>query len=76
MKKKKVSVPNPGSDEAVAKGCKCPVLDNAHGDGWLGMGSKPFGLGGNLFWMAANCPLHGDPKLQQRSTYCKTKESK
>lgn len=24
-------VPNPGSDEAVARGCKCPIMDNNHG---------------------------------------------
>jgi hypothetical protein len=23
--------PNPGSDEALDLGCKCPVLDNCHG---------------------------------------------
>jgi len=25
--------PNPGSDEAIKLGCKCPVLDNEHGAG-------------------------------------------
>ena len=42
--------PNPGSDAALALGCTCPVLDNAHGrhdDG--------------LFWIAADCPVHGVP---------------
>lgn len=35
------ATPNPGSDPALAAGCKCPVLDNNHGkwapwppDGW------------------------------------------
>jgi hypothetical protein len=34
--------PNPGSDEALARGCLCAVLDNCHGrhapyppDGWV-----------------------------------------
>lgn len=26
-------VPNPGSDEALADGCLCPVIDNGHGRG-------------------------------------------
>lgn len=46
-------VPNPGSDEAIAKGCSsseledtCPVLDNAHGKGYLG-------------GVREDCPLHG-----------------
>lgn len=45
------AAPNPGSDEAIAKGCKCPVLDNAHGRGYLG---KP-----GIFVLSADCPLHG-----------------
>lgn len=40
--------PNPGSDAAIDAGCTCPVLDNAHGRGVNG-----------LYWIAANCPLHG-----------------
>jgi len=44
-------VPNPGSDEALALGCKCAVLDNAHGRGYMG---RP-----GLFVMTASCPLHG-----------------
>ena len=41
---------NPGSREAIAEGCLCPVLDNNHG----------VGVGGS-FWMVDNCPLHGKP---------------
>lgn len=47
--------PNPGSDEAIALGCTCPVMDNAHGDG------IDDGEGGRLFWKRAGCPLHGLP---------------
>lgn len=43
--------PNPGSDEAVALGCRCAVYDNNRGryapwppDGW---------------WITDSCPLHG-----------------
>jgi hypothetical protein len=42
--------PNPGSDEAGALGCRCPVMDNNRGkwapwppDGW---------------WITGNCPIH------------------
>lgn len=44
--------PNPGSDEARAAGCICPVLDNNHGkfapwpdDGW---------------WINGDCSLHAE----------------
>lgn len=50
--------PNPGSDEALKQGCRCPVLDNNHGQGL-----PPYkGKGGNVFWMTMDCPLHGDPR--------------
>lgn len=29
--------PKPGSDEAIASGCTCPVMDNGHGRGFMGM---------------------------------------
>jgi len=41
--------PNPGSDEAVAQGCACPVMDNCKGQG----------IGAGLFWINQECPLHG-----------------
>ena len=44
--------PNPGSDEALDQGCRCPVIDNGHGNEKLG---KTRG-----FWINAECPLHGD----------------
>jgi hypothetical protein len=40
---------NPGSDEAAAAGCTCPVLDNARG--------KSAGRPGE-FWISGGCPLH------------------
>lgn len=44
--------PNPGSDEAIALGCKCPVLDNGHGKGFILDGER-------VHWKNAKCPLHG-----------------
>lgn len=44
-----IDKPTPGSDAAVAAGCRCPVMDNHHGKG------NPLGQ----FWVNAECPLHG-----------------
>lgn len=44
---------NPGSKEAIEKGCTCPVLDNHHGRGVSQGGKEP------LFWKNEHCPLHG-----------------
>lgn len=43
---------NPGSDEAQRAGCKCPVMDNHHGQG------MPYPEGPR-FWINDECPLHG-----------------
>jgi len=43
-------VPPPGSDEAVKQGCKCPVLDNAHGKGVLGLARD--------WWITEGCKVH------------------
>ena len=40
-------VPNPGSEEALALFCICPVFDNHNGEGVNGE-----------FWITAGCPLH------------------
>ena len=45
------AVPNPGSSEAVARGCKCPVIDNHHGEGLPG-------ASGPVFYYNLKCPLH------------------
>lgn len=42
--------PTPGSDEARAIGCTCPVMDNNHG-------KRPGPWG---WWIEERCPLHGD----------------
>ena len=47
-------IPNPGSDEARQRGCRCPVLDNNHGRGW---GKDEHG--NDIFVYNMECPLHG-----------------
>ncbi len=44
------TIPKPGSDAAIKRGCKCPVLDNAHGKGVMGLGKD--------YWITEGCPLH------------------
>lgn len=49
--------PNPGSDEAILQGCRCPVLDNAHGRGaWGSEGPNA------VFFVNEDCPLHVNRK--------------
>lgn len=58
---------SPGSDEAVAHGCRCPVIDNARGRGWMGgMKDKQ---GRTIFIYSAKCPLHGNA-VEQEVTRC------
>lgn len=45
-------IPTPGSLEAVADGCICPVYGNNHGEGIDGCPG--------VFEMVLGCPLHGD----------------
>lgn len=50
----------PGSDSARLRGCTCPVLDNAHGEGYLG------GIAGDdghrLFVRRMDCAMHGEER--------------
>ena len=48
---------NPGSDEAIASGCTCPVMDNGHGRGYLGGVTDEQGQ--TVFVIRLDCPLHG-----------------
>jgi hypothetical protein len=43
--------PTPGSPEALAQGCLCPVIDNHRGKGFPGED-------GPNFWITGGCPLH------------------
>lgn len=45
---KGTKLPNPGSKEAIKRGCTCPTMDNNNGKGILP----------NQFWVSADCPLH------------------
>ena len=47
-------VPNPGSDEAIEQGCRCPVIDNGHGTGYYTTDN-----GVPVFVINETCPLHG-----------------
>lgn len=53
------NTPNPGSNEAVNKGCTCPIMDNARGRGYMGIPGQ--------FVMSAGCPLHGVNTNEQNS---------
>jgi hypothetical protein len=51
--------PNPGSEEARAQGCTCPVMDNFGGktapwppDGW---------------WINGDCPVHAPSETKEES---------
>lgn len=47
--------PNPGSPEAEALGCTCPVLDNNHGKG---IAVTNEGVPDVVFWYHSRCPVH------------------
>lgn len=49
-KRKTIKRPNPGSDAARKLGCKCPVMDNGHGKGYMGLK--------DVFVYSGECPLH------------------
>jgi hypothetical protein len=51
--------PNPGSQEAIDKGCTCPVLVNQHGDGCYTTDGIP------MFWISETCPIHGINKTSE-----------
>lgn len=40
----------PGSPEAVKLGCTCPVMDNGHGKGYMGVAG--------IYVYSGACPLH------------------
>lgn len=53
---------NPRSEAALKAGCRCPVMDNSHGKGYLGMKG--------IFVQNLNCPVHG-PKLVRKTIKAK-----
>jgi len=54
----KTYIPNPGSEQAVEKGCTCPRMDNAHGRGY-------YCDDGSMFVYNMDCPLHKDLKIKK-----------
>jgi hypothetical protein len=57
----------PGSPEAVAAGCSCPVFDNGHGRGY--MGQK------NVFSINVECIIHSISLAKKEKRYCHECES-
>ena len=51
--KKPKKVPNPGTPEALALGCKCPVLDNLD-------------AGGHVFYYSEDCKVHPLPAKKDK----------
>jgi hypothetical protein len=52
------TVPPPGSTDAIARGCICPVDDNNYGEGAYKVDGK------TMFWVYSDCQLHspdGEP---------------
>ena len=45
--------PSPGSEEAIALGCTCPVMDNCRGKGMYEKDGYP------VFVYNMACPIHG-----------------
>jgi len=60
VKRPPESTPNPGSPDAVALGCLCPVMDNNHGK-WA-----PYPPGG--WWITAGCPVHARKLTRAEAT--------
>jgi len=60
-------VPNPGSPEAIALGCICPVIDNGHGkgSGYLLPDGSP------EFWYRTDCTVHEAPTLFDMDEWAK-----
>lgn len=58
----------PGSPDAVAHGCTCPVMDNGNGAG-CGYTSE-LAPGEPLYWFDFGCPLHGNNESIAPETRC------
>lgn len=55
---------NPGSDQAIKKGCICPAAENEHGIGcYMKANGEP------SFLIRNDCPLHGKDILKDRRDY-------
>jgi len=52
------TTPPPGSPEAIALLCTCPVMDNQYGRGYRYVASAKT----RLYVINADCPLHGSAR--------------
>lgn len=52
-----MSDPNPGSEDARSRGCKCPAMDNNRGK-WAPYIDEH---GEGHYWISAACELHYRP---------------
>jgi hypothetical protein len=57
----------PGSPEAVAAGCTCPILDNNRGLGHT-YHREPQDTDLIRFWVAGKCPMHAPKPTLYSST--------
>lgn len=55
---------SPGSKEAWDRGCTCPVMGNAWGQGVAHPANT-----GVFFWINAACPLHGESSPKQEAEH-------
>jgi hypothetical protein len=51
----RVETPAPGSDDALACGCTCPIVLNRHGEGIGQVGAEPC----FWYWLDHRCLVHG-----------------
>lgn len=51
---KQTNTPPPGSVEAIALGCTCPVGDNGHG-----RGAAQSTADEKYYWIVDTCPIRG-----------------
>jgi len=56
IKQPTVNSPLPGSDEAIAAGCSCAIMDNHHGAGAYEVNGRP------VYWVSGSCAIHGTGK--------------
>jgi hypothetical protein len=62
-----MSIPNPGSDQAVKLGCTCPRIDNCRGKGIMIEGVVQF-------WVSENCSLHGTRRTSTKNPLAEDSE--
>lgn len=54
-----MSTPNPGSDEAVAQGCRCPRMETLRPTPYRAGSVDADRSRWGGWWIAGDCPLHG-----------------